>query len=217
MSISELFLPGWGVDPALYRNLSPDAELFDYGFFSADNAAMKEPAAGSASGKIILAHSMGTAFALRCAALDPSVRGLILFNPFARFAYADDFPCGWKREDVSALKNGMEKNAAVTLKHFYRNCAFPEKMRIGVPAQLNITALLEGLDFLAAFDYRNLLHSIQCPVAVLTGSGDRIVNREMSSLSLKGKVCAGEYDGGHFLPFGGKVDLDSVRKALEVL
>ena len=71
MSISELFLPGWGVDPALYRNLSPDAELFDYGFFSADSAAMKEPAAGSASGKIILAHSMGTAFALRCAALDP--------------------------------------------------------------------------------------------------------------------------------------------------
>ena len=69
MSISELFLPGWGVDPALYRNLSPDAELFDYGFFSADSAAMKEPAAGSASGKIILAHSMGTAFALRCAAL----------------------------------------------------------------------------------------------------------------------------------------------------
>ncbi len=121
MSISELFLPGWGVDPALYRNLSPDAELFDYGFFSADSAAMKEPAAGSASGKIILAHSMGTAFALRCAALNPSVRGLILFNPFARFAYADDFPCGWKREDVSALKNGMEKNAAVTLKHFYRN------------------------------------------------------------------------------------------------
>lgn len=217
MSISELILPGWGVDPALYRNLSPDAELFDYGFFSAGSAAMKEPASGSASGKIILAHSMGTAFALRCAALDPSVRGLILFNPFARFAYADDFTCGWKLKDVSALKSGMEKNAAVTLKHFYRNCAFPEKIRPDVPLRLNITALLGGLDFLAAFDYRNLLSSIQCPVAVLTGSGDRIVNGEMSTLSLHGKVCAEEYEGGHFLPFGGKVDLDSVRKTLEVL
>ncbi len=215
MNIPELILPGWGVDPALYRCLSPEAELFDYGFFSPDNAPMKEPAPGSASGKLILAHSLGTAFALRCAAQDPSVRGLILFNPFARFAYADDFTCGWKQEDIAALKNGIGKNAAVALKHFYRSCAFPEKLRVDVPQQRNVTALLEGLDFLAAFDYRSLSDSIQCPVAVLTAAEDRIVNREMSFSPPR--ACRKEYEGGHFLPFSGKVCLDSVRKALEVL
>lgn len=204
MKIPILILPGWGVDPALYRDLAPGADLFDYGFFSPEETPMRHPEETCAAGRTVVAHSMGTAFALRCAAADPSVKELILFNPFPRFSRAEDFPCGWKTEDITALKNGMEKNASVTLRHFYRNCAFPDRIRIEPPGNLNRTALLEGLDFLAAFDFRTLLPSVRCPVTVLTGSSDRIVSREMSAFSIGGPLAVKEFDSGHFLPFSGK-------------
>ncbi len=204
MKGSALILPGWGVDPALYRDLAPGADLFDYGFFSPEETPMRHPGETCAAGRTIIAHSMGTAFALRCAAADPTVRELVLFNPFPRFSRAEDFPCGWKTEDITALRNGMEKNASVTLKHFYRNCAFPDRIRIEPPEKLNLTALLEGLNFLATFDFRGLLPSVRCPVTVLTGSSDRIVSREMSSFSINGPLAVKEFDSGHFLPFSGK-------------
>ena len=204
MSSSIFILPGWGVEPALYCALAPGAECFDYGFFSPEEAPMRYPENTCASGRTIIAHSMGTAFALRCAASDPTVKELILFNAFPRFAYAADFPCGWKTGDITALKNGMEKNASVTLKHFYRNCAFPDKVRIDMPAILNRAALLEGLDFLATFDFRALLASVRCPVTVLRSREDRIVNEEMSSFSVGGPLAVKEFESGHFLPFSGK-------------
>ena len=204
MSSSILILPGWGVEPALYCTLAPEAECFDYGFFSPENTPMRYPEETCASGRTIIAHSMGTAFALRCAASDPTVKELILFNPFPRFAYAEDFVCGWKTEDIAALKSGMEKNVSVTLKHFYRNCAFPDKIRIEVPSILNRAALRDGLDFLATFDFRTLLASVRCPVTVLRGREDRIVNTEMSSFSIGGPLTLKAFESGHFLPFSGK-------------
>ncbi len=205
MSSSDLFFPGWGVDPGLYRSLVPDAEIFDYGFFRDAVSPMRLPEEMIGSGKVIHAHSMGCAFALRCAAADSTVRKLVLWNPFPRFSRSGDFAGGWEPAEIDALRDGLRKDPVLTLKYFYRNCAFPDKIRPDVPAVRNPAALEDGLCFLAGLDERSLLTRIHCPVVVLTAKNDRIVNAAMSAPL---ELCATRsecFDGGHFLPFSGRV------------
>jgi pimeloyl-ACP methyl ester carboxylesterase len=146
--------------------------LFDYGFFS---DAPPSPGLGF-SGLSELSfgeepfraagHSMGCLFALRLAALNPNVRALTLFAPFAKF--------GAEPEKIDAMSARLDENPRVLLKSFYRAVFAPAPSPLKVPETINIPALKAGLELLKNTDLGTELSKIKIPVLLIQGEKDAV-------------------------------------------
>lgn len=206
-----LLLPGWAIPLNYYSSLLDAIKtkvrtgIFDYGFFPKTpvKEPMKIPAlASDCAPLVIVAHSMGTLFAFRQAVSHPSVKAVILFGAFARFAAGGKIP-GRSIEDIDAMRRHLKESPEMLLKSFYRASASPDPLRIPPPPELNTQALVEGLEILATADVSESLPSFSVPCLNFVSSNDLIVDAPMSSAlsSLLPKMRTVHYTGaGHLLP-----------------
>ncbi len=206
-----LVLPGWAIPPAYYMPLLSAlksrnrASVFDYGFFPevASGFPMRLPELSpDSSPLLVLGHSMGSLLALKLAASCPAVKGLILFNPFARFSESPSVP-GRRIEDILSMKTHLGENAESLLKSFYRAAAAPEPMKMQPPEFLNVKALSEGLEFLLEADASSSAQSLRVPALGFSSGSDSIVDAAMAS-ALSGMAPALQMKpvtgAGHMLP-----------------
>lgn len=179
----ELFLPGWAVPQECYlpllKQAGSDATIHDFGFFQAGEAALAVPQLpgepGDTSPVRLWGHSMGALWALQLALEHPErVQQVILFNPFPRFLQDEDFSYGWPPAAVQSMVESLPTRPAAVVGAFLRRCAMPGRFNQPLPAELNVTALVAGLEFIAAADLRGRLASLQGRVYVLAGAEDRI-------------------------------------------
>lgn len=187
-----IVFPGWGVPRELYfdafEQTSPESvDIVDYGFFNDEESPLNTPIFDQEEDlpPVIVGHSMGALFAVRLALQNlEAVRRLILVNPFPKFVRDGTFPCGWKRDAVTAMRNGLRTRPSTVIRSFLRSCAMPEKYPGMFPETFNIQALDEGLAFIEESDIRAELELLTdaIPVFVLDGNADQIVNPEMTSV-----------------------------------
>lgn len=200
--------PGWAIPVSLYapfEKIADETIVRDAGFFAPDALGKIEDIFAMNTGKqcVITAHSMGTLFALKTAAVSKNVRALILFSPFAKFTSAENY----KAQDIEAvetMKKHLASNPEALLKSFWRRMAKPENFTIGMPQFINTEKLAEGLDILSAYDVRELLQDVNVPTLILQGSSDMISSCSMASY-VKEKIPNAELvtfeNSGHALPF----------------
>ena len=181
-----------------------EGDIVDYGFFRKDETFDFDGFALPGPGDcIITAHSMGSLLALKAASLNPQVKALILFSPFACFCEAPGCP-GQNEESVLKMIEQVEISSERLLKSFYRTLVRPSSFKIGVPEFLNKNILRAGLEFLLRSDCRDCLENIKIPVLIMLGGRDEI------SPLIMGKYLAEKLsdvalhlfeDAGHALPF----------------
>ena len=210
-SIDLLMLPGWAIPTGYYFPLLSSIKtkvrtrVFDYGFFPASpsKASMRVPElSANCAPLVIVAHSLGSLFAFKLAASNPSVKALILFGAFARFAAGGAIP-GRNHEDIDAMRKHLVENPEVLLKSFYRASASPEPLKIPPPEILNLKALSEGLEILATDDVSSLMPAVTPPCLDFISSNDLIVDAPMSSAlsALLPKMQTRSFQAvGHLLP-----------------
>ena len=200
--ISNIIFPGWAIPPYYYKPYEGD--IVDYGFFRENETFDFDGFALPGQGDcIITAHSMGSLHALKAASLNPQVKALILFSPFARFRAAPDCP-GQSEENVLKMIEQIEISPERLLKSFYRTLVRPSLFKIDVPEFLNRKALRGGLEFLRRSDCRDLLENIKIPVLIMLGGRDEIsplIMGEYLAEKLR-DVTLHVFEGaGHALPF----------------
>ena len=219
MNSTTLFLPGWGIPTQCYSAYADESTtIFDYGFFGKDknldfNKLHLEIDKLLKDDAVLIAHSMGSAIALKAATELDKVKALVLISPFARFT-ADLNYLGQAPSSVDVMSRMITSRPDTILRGFYRDTFFPEKNNIPLPKSHNALALKDGLNFLAHVDYRFLLGDIQVPVLIIQGSSDQIVNPKLAHFMDKNLVTS-EYveieKGGHGLPF---THLDQCQKLI---
>jgi pimeloyl-[acyl-carrier protein] methyl ester esterase len=210
-SIDFLFLPGWAIQGECYLPMLSALKtklrisVYDYGFFPKEesDAPMRMPTLSAGCQPLVIAaHSMGSLFAFRLAAANPSVKAVILFGGFARFAASGSIP-GRSADDIEAMKKHLAVTPENLLKSFYRASASPDGIRLPPPKPLNGKALMEGMELLAADDVSQLLPNFTQPCLDFVSSNDLIVDEPMSGAlaSLLPDMRVERFQGvGHLLP-----------------
>ncbi|MBN2642513.1 MAG: alpha/beta hydrolase [Victivallales bacterium] len=205
-----LILPGWATPGAYYEKLPfSEIEIMDYGFFqpgtvfSVEAIRNRLKIAVAETDCIVVAHSLGSMFALEAAAELPGIKALVLFAPFARFSEAENYP-GQGAKIIKAMRLQLKKAPERVLEDFMKSMAEPEDFTFEVPAQINVESLVSGLNCLLEHDVRGILDRIACPVLTISGSDDRIAAHEQA-LFMSNHIANCEYceiDGaGHAVPF----------------
>ena len=201
-------LPGWALSPQIYAGLYPcSSEIYDFGFFSMQNgleefdSKLRKECTDSC---IISAHSLGALLALGLTCELPTVKALIIYSGFAKFAKSADNPFGQPADTILAMKKQLEKNPHGIIKSFYRQMSYPGKYDFNVPEKLNIQALAQGLDMLLDCDNRIKAFDLKIPVLLIHGSDDRIANIRMAEeLAANIKISRLHVfkNAGHAVPF----------------
>lgn len=204
-----LFYPGWAVSPEYYRRLdltgNEAPEVFDYGFFCPGMVFEQRRILNAVSGgrTVIFGHSLGSMFALRAAAGNPDIAGLVLFSPFARFSEDLNYP-GQPLRNIKAMRMQLRRDAKGLLENFYSAMSDPEIFALSCDLSFNVAALDEGLRFLMEYDVRDLLPEVRCPVLVIHGGMDNISGHGQTEYlterlpSVKRKMIT---DAGHSVLF----------------
>ena len=224
MSSVPLFLPGWAIPPSWYRPclsaLCPEMEIIDPGFYGngieafSPAAYLRRLEATNCSGRILLAHSLGTMFALRAAARCDQVRALILFNPFARFSEAPGYP-GRPTRDIRAMQLQLRRDPQTLLDNFIKTVYRPDCPPSENPEGGQATSLAAGLQCLLEEDFREDLPSVRCPTLLLCGGADAISGQGQAAFLAAAlpdaELCTFEH-GGHALPLTAEsVCIDGIR------
>lgn len=208
VTVRNHILPGWAVPVSLYapfEKIAAETIIHDAFFFSPDaNCKIEKTLSLDTEEQcVITAHSMGTLFALKAAALSKNIRALILFSPFAKFTSSENY----EAQDsiaVETMKKHLATNPEALLKSFWRRMAKPENFVIEMPKFINTERLSEGLDILASVDVRSLLMKIEVPTLIFQGSSDMISSCSMVSY-VKDNLPNAELitfeNPGHALPF----------------
>jgi len=214
-----LLVPGWGIPPAWYRSalepVFPGLEILEPGFFGVGEQFDGERfsarlTAALAVPRTVVAHSLGTMFALRAAAENPTVKALLLFSPFARFTAAENYS-GRPVRDVRAMLAQLRRDPVTLLENFIRSVYAPEPMPDGrsITESPAAESLRAGLQCLLEMDVRPWLDRVRCPVLLLQGEADAISGDGQSSVlagqlkTVESVVIAGR---GHALPLTGVAD-----------
>ena len=211
MNRKYLFLPGWAVHPDYYRRLNladgVTPEVVDYGFFTPglafDPRAVAAMVTAVNTATVVLAHSLGTMFALRAAARNRHLEALILFSPFPRFSEADDYP-GRPLRDLRAMRMQLRRDPDGLLQNFYGAMSDPEVIGFKPGATVNPVALDDGLVCLSEYDVRESLREVKCPVLMLQGGMDGITGTggvEYLAARLPNARLKFFPEAGHALPF----------------
>lgn len=219
MNVNKLILPGWGIPSECYSEyVEGSAAVFDYGYFGVEKELNLDSMSDDINPLItnnsaLIAHSMGSAIALKAAAEISDIKALVLISPFARFTADLDY-LGQAPSSVEIMAKMITSRPETVLKSFYRDTFFPAKSDITVPTTQNPLALLDGLKFLGSVDYRNILDQITIPVLIIQGESDQIVNPQIAKY-LQEKLVNAEYvevpKAGHALPL---TDGDTCKKAI---
>lgn len=187
-----LFVHGWGFDASFWEPVAqrlPDfrREFVDLGFRG-------EPATPEVDNPLIIAHSMGFAWAL--ARLARPWRGAVAVNAFARFTRSPDFVSGVGPRLVERMVAKFTDEPHAVTADFLSRCGVDSPVTEG----MDIDRLGESLTWLGQCDERKALAGLDCPLQALAGTRDQIVTEPMSRESFARHPLVLAEGGGHLLP-----------------
>ena len=207
---NKIFIPGWAVHPKEYNSLTKDGwNVQSFGFFTDENSSIDINSAGDdlacriSEDTVIMAHSLGCAFALQTALKNKQVKALILLSPFAKFSVAENWD-GQEIRALRAMKMILKRNSVKLLNDFYKNCASPECWDVKIPEVVDKEQLLTGLDLLGSVDIREEIINLKIPVLMIHGSEDMICRlsvAEQTAKLLTDSDLKVINNAGHSLPF----------------
>lgn len=159
---------------------------------------------------VVLGWSMGGIVALEAAIGNPRlVRALVLVASTARFCSSPDYPHGADPRRLAAMRRQLARDARPTLESFFALARTPrsdptDDVRLaGRALEIGPAELGRGLDYLAATDLRERLHTFPQPALLLHGTHDAVIPADASRFlasrlpSCRLVPCEG---AGHDLP-----------------
>lgn len=187
-----LFVHGWGFDASFWAPVAqrlPDfqREFVDLGFRG-------EPATPWVESPLVVAHSMGLAWAL--ANIPRPWAGAVTVNAFARFTRSPDFVSGVAPRLIERMVAKFADEPQAVTADFLSRCGVDKPDTEG----MDIPRLGEMLRWLAACDERPALAALDCPLQPLAGMRDMIVPEQMSRESFANYPLVLAEEGGHLLP-----------------
>lgn len=185
-----VFVHGWGFHAGIWIDVVarvPTAKitLVDLGFV-AGGAVNQDCWTDDA---IAVGHSLGVMWLLKEA--EGRFKGLVSVQGFDRFC--PHVP----GSRVTALKRGLARDPAGTMRAFWRSCGAPD---FADGAALNVAALENGLDWLMHWNAEAAKKRLQCPVLTLASRDDPIVPEAMSEAVWGAEKIVWSPDAGHVLP-----------------
>ena len=189
MSLPLYLVHGWGFDASFWTSMLdhlPDVEasIVDAGYFGAPSHPPLPQVPYLAIG-----HSAGS---LSLLSQDlPGCKGLVLFNGFARFSAADDFPDGVPARVLERMRRQLQKSPEAVLADFRKRCGTDEPLP-GPPALERLDA---GLEKLLLNDAREQAARWGDRLHWMTGRSDPFPPAR-SGFASPGSIV----DGGHLLP-----------------
>lgn len=190
--MSVLFVHGWGFDAGLWRPVAerlPDfrPEALDLGFFG-------EPATPRVERPLVVAHSMGLAWAL--ARVPQPWAGVVAVNAFARFTRSATFIEGVAPRLVERMRTRFDAEPEGVLRDFLSRCG----VAAPVLDHFHHDRLRAALAWLADCDERAALDTLPCPLLALSGTRDLVVSEPMSRAAFSNRDLVLVDGAGHTLP-----------------
>jgi pimeloyl-[acyl-carrier protein] methyl ester esterase len=187
-----LFVHGWGFDASFW---APVAErLPDFRRAFVDLGFRGQPATPDVATPVVVAHSMGLAWAL--ANVPRPWGGLVAVNSFARFTRAPDFVSGVVPRLIERMVAKFADEPGAVTADFLSRCGVESPDTEG----MDTARLGESLRWLAVCDERAALAALDCPVQALAATRDMIVPEQMSRESFARHPLVVADGGGHLLP-----------------
>ena len=192
MSPTVLAVHGWGFDagfwqPVLERLPDFAAESVDMGFHG-------EARIPKVTRPLVLAHSMGLAWAL--AHIPRPWAGLLAVNAFPRFTRSPQFVDGVPPRLLERMLSRFDEAPAQVTTDFLARCGVAAPDTGGLRPE----PLKAALAWLAQCDERTTLKMLSCPFLALAGTQDPIVPSAMSIASFPPEHLILAEGGGHLLP-----------------
>jgi len=192
MSPPILAVHGWGFDasfwtPMLQRLPDFKVERVDMGFRG-------EPVVPKVARPLIVAHSMGLAWAL--ANIPRPWSGVLAINAFSRFTRSATFVEGVPPRMLERMLARFTAAPAEVTSEFLTRCG------IDTPEVSTIRPepLRKSLIWLTGCDERTAMKMLNCPIQALAGTQDPIVSQAMSIASFPPECLVLADGGGHLLP-----------------
>lgn len=136
---------------------------------------------------VVLGWSMGGIVALEAAIKNPRlVRALVLVASTARFCSSPDYPHGADPRRLAAMRRQLARDPRPTLESFFALARTPrsdpaDDVRLaGLALEIGPAELGRGLDYLAATDLRERLHTFAQPALLLHGTHDAVIPADAS-------------------------------------
>lgn len=208
-----LMVHGWGFGSGFWRPLRHrlgrwEGVAVDLGFFGQPNWPALPPGPMVAVG-----HSLGFLWLLKLLAagsdaprrekgLAQRCVGLVSINGFARFAGGSDFPAGVPPRLLQRMRQRLPQAPEEVLETFRRQSGWAGATPCDA-AGLRLEGLAAGLGWLAEWDGRPQLASLNKPVLALASVDDAIVPPALSETSFAALPRARlhwQEQGGHLLP-----------------
>ncbi len=201
-----LFVHGWAFAPSLWELVAarlsdsgPGAgfwlDFADLGFFGPRRVP---DAARSGGPPLVVAHSMGLAWAL--AHIPRPWAGAVAVNAFARFTRAEDYSHGVPTRVLRRMLDRFVEEPGTVVRDFRTRCGATGPVPLHSSGRADADSLGEALAWLAACDEREALAGLGCPLLALAGAMDPIVPEAMSRHAFAGYPLHLVEDGGHLLP-----------------
>lgn len=160
---------------------------------------------------ILLGWSWGGLLALASVFADPAcAKILILVASTARFCRATNYVCGVPPPKLRAMKMGLRKARADTLRLFFERGFAPIQpdsmvldRLVEEALQWNDRELINALDALEAMDFRGQLEALTIPTLIIHGVHDAIIPfaaAQFLAHRIPRAVFLPISDGGHNLP-----------------
>ena len=153
---------GWGFnasiwDPLIARLGDNQTTLIDFGFVDSNQGAVRPAWPDDA---VAVGHSLGVLWLLERGG--SRFRSLVSIQGFDR--YCPHVP----KSRVVALKRGIERDPAETMKAFWQSCGVPN---YAPAAALDAERLREGLDWLIQWNAEDAKKTLGCPILSLATRG----------------------------------------------
>lgn len=215
-----IIIPGWGVPIEQYEIFNHDA-IVDFGFFNEDTSVTKsynvtkfdptnidtifEEEIFKGENTVVVAHSLGSLFALRTSQIPENIKAIIVIGGFAKFTKSDDdYPDGKPESGPIMMKNMLNLSPQMVLNKFYEAMINPSEFTMTPPNKCNKNELKAGLDSLKEIDNRATLNDIDIPILIIHGDSDQIVSVKLGEYlneNLRNSQIQIIKDAGHALPF----------------
>ncbi|RAU21368.1 alpha/beta hydrolase [Paramagnetospirillum kuznetsovii] len=187
-----LCVHGWGFGGGFWESLLarlPDfeSERIDMGFYG-------EPYIPAVRRPLVVAHSMGLAWAL--AHIPRPWAGVLAVNAFPRFTRSQHFIEGVAPRMIERMQARFAHEPQAVTADFLSRCG----VQAPDVSAIDPVPLDEALAWLGKCDERTSYLMLSCPRMALAGLADPIVPKEMSVASFPAEELILAEGGGHLLP-----------------
>ncbi|MBI3446763.1 MAG: alpha/beta hydrolase [Magnetospirillum sp.] len=192
MSPTVLAVHGWGFHAGFWQGVLE--RLPDFGAESVDMGFYGEPRLPKVSRPLILAHSMGLAWAL--AHIPRPWAGILAVNGFTRFSRSPQFVDGVPPRLIERMLARFDEAPAQVTADFLTRCGVDTPDTSAIRPE----PLKAALSWLESCDERTTMKMLPCPLQALAGASDSIVPPAMSMACFPPEHLILAEGGGHLLP-----------------